>query len=67
MPPRPMLSDELNISYRKIPVMALDGQMYIDTSIIAEVLEEKFGGKPGHGPKLLQHQSVLQRRITCEK
>ena len=65
-PPRPMLSDELNITYRKTPTLVLDGQMYLDTSVIAEVLEETFGGKPGHGPKLLSQQHVMQRRITRE-
>lgn len=66
MPPRPMLSEELNITYRKIPLIAIDGQFYIDTSLIAKVLDEKYGGKPGHGASLLLHQHVLQRRLICE-
>lgn len=44
MPPRPMLSEELNITYRKIPIIAIDGQFYIDTSLIPKALDETFGG-----------------------
>lgn len=66
MPPRPMLSDVLNITYRRIPVMALDGQVYIDTSIIAQVLEVTFGGKAGHGSRLLSQQHILQKKVVCE-
>lgn len=64
MPPRPMLSEELNITYRRIPIISIDGQFYLDTSLIAKVLDETFGGKPGHGPSLLQQQGILQRRLT---
>lgn len=60
IPPRPMLSDELGITYRRIPVMFLDGQAYFDTALIARVLDNTFGGKRGHGPSLFAVQPALQ-------
>lgn len=63
MPPRPMLSDELGITYRRIPVLALDGELYIDTSAIARKLEETFGA--GGDASLLTVHAELQRRLVC--
>lgn len=64
MPPRPMLSDELGITYRRIPVLALDGELYIDTSAIARKLDETFGAG-GNAPSLLAVQPEMQRRLVC--
>lgn len=45
--PRPMLSTLLGITYRRIPVMFLDGQAYIDTTAASLALERAFGGGSG--------------------
>lgn len=59
-----MLSDDLGITYRRIPVLALDGQVYMDTTCIAQVLEDTFGGKPGHGPRLFLQAPAVQKRAA---
>lgn len=66
IPPRPMLTEELGITYRRIPVLALDGQIYLDTSLQAEVLERTFAGKEGHGSSLLSREPELQKRLVGE-
>lgn len=63
MPPRPMLSDDLSITYRRIPVLALDGELFIDTSSIARKLEEEFGKGDA---SLLTVMPDHQRRLVCE-
>lgn len=42
MMPRPLLKDTFNLTYRKIPVMALGRDIYCDTSLICEALEHFF-------------------------
>jgi glutathione S-transferase len=37
-----MLSDLLGINYRRIPVLAIDRDVYIDTSLIAATLTRRF-------------------------
>lgn len=64
--PRPMLADELGITYRRIPILAIDGQLYFDTSLMVEVLEEHFADKSGHGHGLLTHQPELQKQLVGE-
>ncbi|PWN41438.1 hypothetical protein IE81DRAFT_324579 [Ceraceosorus guamensis] len=65
IPPRPMLSQELGITYRRIPVLALDGQLYLDTSLQVEVLEKTFAGKQGHGNSLFGREAELQKRLVA--
>ncbi|CEH18134.1 hypothetical protein CBOM_04555 [Ceraceosorus bombacis] len=65
IPPRPMLSQELGITYRRIPVLALDGQLYLDTSLQVEVLEKTFAGKQGHGNSLFGPDAELQKRLVA--
>lgn len=47
--PRPLLKDNLNITYRKIPIMAIGKDLYIDTSLICEALEHHFPPSQGYG------------------
>lgn len=49
--PRPMLSKLLGITYRRIPVVFIDGHAFIDTTAAALALERTFGG--GSGSKSL--------------
>ncbi|PWN46625.1 hypothetical protein IE53DRAFT_391208 [Violaceomyces palustris] len=62
--PRPALSDELGITYRRIPVMFLDGQAYFDTSLCSKVLDQTFGGKPGRGTNLFSKEGPLQELLV---
>ncbi|ETS64823.1 glutathione s-transferase [Moesziomyces aphidis] len=41
--PRPMLSKLLGITYRRIPVVFIDGHAYIDTTAASLALERTFG------------------------
>ncbi|KDE03645.1 hypothetical protein MVLG_05895 [Microbotryum lychnidis-dioicae p1A1 Lamole] len=45
MPPRPALH-LLNITYRRIPVLAIDSDLYLDTSLAVQALEERFPDSP---------------------
>ncbi|SCV67284.1 BQ2448_5930 [Microbotryum intermedium] len=45
MPPRPALQ-LLNITYRRIPVLAIDSDLYLDTSLAVQALEERFSDSP---------------------
>ena len=45
--PRPEL-DLLGITYRRVPVMFIDGEAYFDTPLMAEVIEEKFSSRQGY-------------------
>ena len=49
MMPRPVLSYYLNITYRKIPILAIGKEVYIDTSLICEALEHHFPASRGYG------------------
>ena len=42
MMPRPLLRNNLHLTYRKIPVLAIGNDVYCDTSLILEALEEVF-------------------------
>lgn len=66
IPPRPMLSEALNITYRRIPLLVLDGEVHIDTAHIARALDATFGDKPGHGHSLLARSPVVQQHASCE-
>ena len=49
MMPRPVLSNAFNLTYRKIPILALGRDVYCDTSIIIEALEAAFPESEGYG------------------
>ncbi|KIX07760.1 uncharacterized protein Z518_02414 [Rhinocladiella mackenziei CBS 650.93] len=49
MMPRPILKDHFNVTYRKIPVLAIGREIYIDTSLILETLEHQFPPSKGYG------------------
>jgi glutathione S-transferase len=49
MPPRPALSEQLGIGYRRIPVLAIGRDVYVDTSLIAIALERCFPEAAGFG------------------
>ncbi|KAK3722004.1 hypothetical protein LTR37_002820 [Vermiconidia calcicola] len=48
MMPRPLLRDSFNLTYRKIPVLALGRELYCDTSLIIEALEHFFPESEGY-------------------
>ncbi|ETI27281.1 hypothetical protein G647_09964 [Cladophialophora carrionii CBS 160.54] len=48
MMPRPILKDNFNVTYRKIPVVAIGREIYIDTSLILEALEHHFPPSRGY-------------------
>ena len=48
MMPRPVLRDTFNLTYRKIPVLALGRDLYCDTSLIVEALEYNFPEAAGY-------------------
>jgi glutathione S-transferase len=48
MMPRPLLRDNFNLTYRKIPVLALGRELYCDTSLIIETLEHFFPESEGY-------------------
>lgn len=45
--PRPLLKEVFGLSYRKIPILAIGREIYCDTSLIIEVLEQYF---PSYSP-----------------
>lgn len=47
MLPRPEIND-LGIGYRRIPVLAIDNDVYCDTSLIVSVLEKRFPASSGY-------------------
>jgi len=49
MMPRPILMDNFNLTYRKIPVLSIGRDIYIDTSLILEALEHHFRPSQGYG------------------
>lgn len=48
MMPRPLLRDNFNLTYRKIPVLAIGRELYCDTSLIIEALEHFFPESEGY-------------------
>jgi len=48
MMPRPLLRDTFNLTYRKIPVLAIGRELYCDTSLIVEALEHFFPESEGY-------------------
>ncbi|KAF7191070.1 hypothetical protein HII31_07585 [Pseudocercospora fuligena] len=48
MMPRPILRDTFNLTYRKIPVLAIGRELYCDTSLICEALEHFFPPSEGY-------------------
>ncbi|KAL9070969.1 MAG: hypothetical protein Q9157_005630 [Trypethelium eluteriae] len=50
MPPRPDLSSLLGLSYRRIPVLAIGRDIYLDTRLILSVLSRRF---PASDPRFL--------------
>ena len=58
IPPRAELQ-QLGITYRRIPVMAIGNDLYFDTSLIVAELERRFGPEKGH-PSLLMADKGLQ-------
>jgi len=57
MMPRPILVKLFNVTYRKIPVLAIGHDVYCDTSIILEALEHQF-------PASLGYSSLYPRDAT---
>ncbi|GJJ08252.1 hypothetical protein Clacol_002462 [Clathrus columnatus] len=41
-PPRPQLLNLLGVPYRRVPVLALGRDLYVDTSLLVNVLERRF-------------------------
>lgn len=46
--PRPILRESFGMTYRKIPVLLVGRDLYVDTSIICEALEHFFPAKDGY-------------------
>ncbi|EST05582.1 Glutathione S-transferase, N-terminal [Kalmanozyma brasiliensis GHG001] len=61
--PRPMLSKLLGITYRRIPVVFIDGQAYIDTTAASLALERAFGGASTN-KSLLRQFPALQMQLA---
>jgi hypothetical protein len=47
--PRPELSETMGITYRRIPILAIGRDFYIDTSLIASTLERRYPASDGYG------------------
>jgi hypothetical protein len=56
-PPRPALSEQLGIDYRRIPVLAIGRDVYIDTSLIAITLDRRFPEAAGFGTLFPQRKN----------
>lgn len=48
MMPRPLLKDTFGLTYRKIPVLNIGRELYCDTSLICEALEQFFPESEGY-------------------
>jgi glutathione S-transferase len=48
MMPRPLLKDSFGLTYRKIPVLCIGKELYCDTSIIIEALEQFYPESDGY-------------------
>ncbi|ESK97607.1 glutathione s-transferase [Moniliophthora roreri MCA 2997] len=47
--PRPEITNLLGIGYRRIPILAIDNDIYCDTSLITSALERRFALATGYG------------------
>ncbi|KIY73763.1 hypothetical protein CYLTODRAFT_193631 [Cylindrobasidium torrendii FP15055 ss-10] len=47
--PRPEITNLLGVGYRRIPIVAIGGDVYCDTSLIASALERRFPPAKGYG------------------
>ena len=47
--PRPDLADRLGVTYRRIPVLAIGGDVYCDSNLMVSVLERRFPPSAGFG------------------
>lgn len=57
--PRPDL-EALGITYRRIPIMAIGRDVYCDSSLIIDVLEERFPDKAFAAPELVGYAKGLE-------
>lgn len=77
MMPRPILVDNFNLTYRKIPVLAVGRDVYVDTSLIVEYLhahpalkawrDEQRQGNSGYAGQEVHHDMqgrVLSRLLS---
>ncbi|KAK5133548.1 hypothetical protein LTR08_007587 [Meristemomyces frigidus] len=48
MLPRPLLTETFNLTYRRIPILAIGRELYCDTSLIVEALEHFFPEAEGY-------------------
>ncbi|TLD12318.1 uncharacterized protein PgNI_03344 [Pyricularia grisea] len=62
--PRPDLSEELGISYRRIPVLSIGRDVYLDTRLILSKLEESHPSVPKLGASEPQSKGV-QRLLAA--
>ncbi|KAJ9616689.1 hypothetical protein H2200_000408 [Cladophialophora chaetospira] len=62
MMPRPILKDNFNATYRKIPMLAINRDIYIDTSIICEALEHRFPESSGSSYRSLYPPTISGAR-----
>ncbi|PWY99749.1 hypothetical protein BCV70DRAFT_200663 [Testicularia cyperi] len=60
--PRPMLSKLLGITYRRIPVVFVDGHAYVDTSAAAIALDRAFGSS--NNKSLFDTMASLQLQLA---
>jgi hypothetical protein len=47
-PPRPQLSETFGLDYRKVPVLSIGNDLYCDTFLISDALEQLFPEKDGY-------------------
>ncbi|TEB30237.1 hypothetical protein FA13DRAFT_1734066 [Coprinellus micaceus] len=50
--PRPEISGELGINYRRIPILAIGNDVYCDSNLIVSVLERRFPASAGYSTLL---------------
>jgi hypothetical protein len=64
--PRPILSERLGVNYRRIPLMAIGRDIYIDTRIMLRKLESLYpNGKLGATDSFQQgFEDILEVRCT---
>ncbi|KAI0346770.1 hypothetical protein BDW22DRAFT_1404543 [Trametopsis cervina] len=58
--PRPEITDLLGVKYRRIPILAIDNDVYCDTNLIANVLERRFPPSQGY-------ETLFPPRIGSQK
>lgn len=49
MMPRPKLREAFNLTYRRIPVLAIGRDVYCDTALICDALDHYFPASEGYG------------------